>query len=343
MEITNSALDVRRASEQLTRKEIEEFARNAIVTEIYSPTTPVEPTGAWKGCKISDKAITYKNLLGASISFFACFSAYTSLLTLQSSLNSDEGLGLASLIILSGVFSVGVFFSPTLLSVLGTKYSIICGYITILIYILSNYYPSWYTLVPGSVIVGFGAGSLIWTGAYSHINSVAVKSAMAVKEDSKYLISLFTGVFTIFYKAAYLPGNIISSIILFNSRQANVSIAGGNSSCNNMDAANLDEFYVYIMLSVFMMFGGLAIAIAALFVDELGTKRSSLSCKQFLQHHFVTPVKSMFKVIISYNMVLLAPLVMLSAMSISLMQGLYAKVRRLYLRSDILCLLVNSD
>ena len=329
MQIANSVLDVRRASEQLTHKEIEEFARNATISEIYSPTTPVEPTGVWRSCRLSVKAITYRNLLGVTVSFFFCFSSYVSLLSLQSSLNSDEGLGLASLITLGVLFSLGVFFSPSLIGLLGTKRSIICGYVAILIYTVSNYYPSWYTLIPGSAVGGFGAASVLWTGAYTHINSVAIKSALPLKEDPKYLISLFTGIFTLFYKAAYLPGNTVSSLVLFNSRPVNTSIiVEGNSSCNNMEAANLDELYVYIMLSFFVVLDLAGITTVALFVDELGTKRNSLiSCKQFFKHHFVAPAKSVVKVMFSCNMILLTPSLILGAISISLMQGLYAKVR----------------
>ena len=200
----------------------------------------------WRKCQVSDRATAYKNVLGVGVSFFACFSAFVVETSLQSSLNSNEGLGLASLIVLNAAASLGVFFSPTVVSVLGTKYSTISGYVGFLLFTLSNYYPSWYTLVPGTACAGFALGIVLWTGMYTHISTVAVKSALTLNESPKHLIALFTGVFTFFYKSAYFPGNMVSSIVLFSNNHENNSVVGGNRSCNNMAAANLDELYICV-------------------------------------------------------------------------------------------------
>ena len=121
-------------------------------------------------------------------------------------------------------------------------------------YTLLNFYPSWYTLMPGSVIAGLGSGTVFGIGSYSHVNTIAVKSALTFKEDPKVLISLFTGVFTFFYKVAYFPANIVSSAVLLNNKETSISVVQGNNSCNNIKTANLDKLYMYILLSVFVVF-----------------------------------------------------------------------------------------
>ena len=116
---------------------------------------------------------------------------------------------------------------------------------------------------------------------------------------------------------------------MFNNKQVNSSILQSNSSCNNTEAANLDEVYIYIMLSVFVVFDVVGITIAALLVDELRPKREPLSAKQFLKIHLAAPTKSMVNILVSFNMILLAPVILLSTLAISFASGIFAKVRQL--------------
>ena len=325
-ELGRSTLDVRRASEQLSVEELKLFTGNVSLIELFSPTTPVVPTGVWRRCRISDRATAYRNVLGVSVSFWAAFSTMVVLVSLQSSLNADQGLGLATLVLANLVQSASVFLSAPAVTMLGTKRGIIVGYIGFFIYALANYYPSWYTLIPSSIIIGFAFGALVWTSIYSHVTAVAVKAAVILNEDPKYLVALFTGLLTFFYKSGYIPGNLISSIVLFNNGVERSSVVGDNGTCVSTEVANLDKIYIYIMLSVFVLFVVAGILIAVFFVDELRTDRKFISARHYVAHHLKKPIMEMLTVILNWKLLLMAPTILYDALMISFNIGLYAKV-----------------
>lgn len=256
------------------------------------------------------------------------FSSILVLVSLQSSLNADNGLGLASLVVLNLTQMLSVFLSAPIVGVLGTKYSMIAGYVGFLVYVLSNFYPSWYALIPGSTIAGFSLGTMIWTAIYSHVTSVALKSAVVLKEDPKYLVAVFTGVLTFFYKFSYVPGNLVSSVILFNDGAEQTSFVGSSDACNSTEAANLDVIYVYIMLSVFVVVDVAGIAIVTLCVDDLRTNRKFMSARQYFVQHFTKPCAAMIKIILNWKLLLLAPMIFYNTLIISFIIGLYAKVSK---------------
>jgi hypothetical protein len=99
----------------------------------------------------------YKNLLITGFSWIFLFTAYGGLALLQSSLNSDGGLGTASLSTIYVALIVSCLFLPTtLIEKLGIKYTIVFSEIAYILYILANIYPKYYTLIPTAVILGFG-------------------------------------------------------------------------------------------------------------------------------------------------------------------------------------------
>lgn len=78
------------------------------------------------------------------------FTAYQSISNLQSSLNSDQGLGTASLstIYVTIVLSC-LLLPPVMISNLGLKWTIVLSQFTYLLYIAANMYATWYVLMPG--------------------------------------------------------------------------------------------------------------------------------------------------------------------------------------------------
>ena len=329
-ELGRSTVDIRRASEQLSVEELKFFSGNGSLIELFSPATPIVPTGLWRRCprhcQISNRATAYRNVLGVSVSFWAAFSTMVVLAGLQSSLNADQGLGLATLVLANLVVAVSVFLSAPAVTMLGTKRGMIAGYVGFLVFALANYYPSWYTLIPGAIAVGFSLGALIWTSIYCHVTAVAVKSAVVLGEDPRYLMALFTGVLTFFYKVGYLPGNLISSIVLFNNGVERSSVVGDNGTCTSTEVANLDKIYVYIMLSLFVVFSLVGIVIPVLFVDEIRTDKKVLTPSDYVALHVKKPVKEMFRVLLNWKMLLMAPIIVYDTLVVSFIIGLYTKV-----------------
>ncbi len=69
---------------------------------------------------------------------------------LQSSLNSDQGLGTASLatIYITIIISC-LFLPPIMIKNIGLKWTIVISQICYLLFIAANMYPKWYILMPG--------------------------------------------------------------------------------------------------------------------------------------------------------------------------------------------------
>jgi len=83
------------------------------------------------------------------------FTAFQSISNLQSSLNSDQGLGTVSLSTIYVTIVVScLFLPPVMISNIGLKYTIILSQFTYLLYIAANMYAKWYTIMPAAIILG---------------------------------------------------------------------------------------------------------------------------------------------------------------------------------------------
>jgi MFS family permease len=102
-----------------------------------------------------------KNILCVGLSWTFLFTAYSSIANLQSSLNSDGGLGTASLSIIyvSLIFS-SLFIPTVMLDKFGIKKTIFISQLGYILYILSNIYPKYYTMIPAAVLIGLAAAPL---------------------------------------------------------------------------------------------------------------------------------------------------------------------------------------
>lgn len=98
------------------------------------------------------KRTLIKNLIAISLSWVFLFIGFFSLSNLQSSLNPDQNLGTLSLSAVYGTLIVtGWFFPKLCVRLLGMKWTIIASQFTYLIYVCSNFYPTWFTLIPGLI------------------------------------------------------------------------------------------------------------------------------------------------------------------------------------------------
>ena len=108
-----------------------------------------------KAVKRAEQRRVYKNLLAISFSFMLTFMAFLSLQNLQSSLNVDEGIGLASLsVIYSALIISSLFFTPLIISIIGCKWSMVLCTCCYSGYAAANFHPTWYTMMPSSMLLG---------------------------------------------------------------------------------------------------------------------------------------------------------------------------------------------
>uniref|UniRef100_A0A1X7T041 Major facilitator superfamily (MFS) profile domain-containing protein n=1 Tax=Amphimedon queenslandica TaxID=400682 RepID=A0A1X7T041_AMPQE len=284
-------------------------------------------------CTFSNRSKAYKNLLGTSASFVAVFGSYLGILGLQSSINSEAGLGLASSAVIYGTLIIACFFGPGMVKLLGTKYSLISGYILFFCYTLCNYYPSWYTLVIGAILNGIGQAPL-WIAVFGHPIAIAVRYHKDLKETQSHAIAFFTGIIAASIKLAQIFGSLISSIILVNvdSTENNGAANLTNTSINNGEC--VDTFgppiepgpIYYTLISVYALAGIVGTIIAAVFLDHLGTEKKYLSagqmCKVYVGENFLLVVKTFF----NWKYLLIMPWIILNGVMLGFITGTFPKV-----------------
>ncbi|XP_076822970.1 protein unc-93 homolog A-like isoform X2 [Clavelina lepadiformis] len=92
-------------------------------------------------------------------------TAYVGILNLQSSINIEENLGTisASVMYLVAVF-ICIFVAPLLLLRAGAKWSLVVGETGFIAYSIANFYPRFYTLIPGAIIGSLGE-ALVWAAS----------------------------------------------------------------------------------------------------------------------------------------------------------------------------------
>lgn len=280
-----------------------------------------------KASSSKDSKVAYKNLLGISLSFLIIFGVYLTEIGLQSSINEDAGLGLATLSIVYFTFVLSCFYSASVVRLIGTKYTTLIAYTGMSVYTISNFYPSWYTLVPGSVIIGMVFGPL-WTSHGVHITGIAHQYAQAANKTIEQVVFFFFGIYVFCFKIAYLPGNILSSLILLNGRSPNTSIVDDSLDmvCNNTEAANLDCVYLYIILSVFVLLDIIAIVVFLLTVDYVRTDVQLQSVSHVLRQHVKQPIVNTLKMVLDWKMDVVFLMMIFDGYTISTVLGIFSKV-----------------
>ena len=99
-----------------------------------------------------------------SLSYLFQFAAYNGLTNLQTSINSSDNLGLNSMITISLSFSLTCLYLPPLFYkwMNGFKWPLVISHAFLSVFVLANFYPSNYTLIPASILGGAAMG-LLWT------------------------------------------------------------------------------------------------------------------------------------------------------------------------------------
>ncbi|XP_039250453.2 protein unc-93 homolog A-like [Styela clava] len=230
-----------------------------------------------------------KNILLICLSFLLNFTAFHGISNLQSSLNSDEGLGTGSLSIIYGTLIISSLFTPTyVIRHLGCKWTMfgaILGYTT---YSLANFYPTWGTLVPGSIILGI-SGAPLWSAKCTYLTTAAKRYARLSRESVDAVINRFFGIFFLIFQMNQIIGNLISSFVLSTanttslefpdsvSQEEKLRIAEfcGANDCQNGTGRDestseaIPNETIYILMGIYTAVGFLAAANVGLFVDKI--------------------------------------------------------------------------
>uniref|UniRef100_A0A8C9PF18 Protein unc-93 homolog A n=1 Tax=Spermophilus dauricus TaxID=99837 RepID=A0A8C9PF18_SPEDA len=154
-----------------------------------------------------------RNVLVVSFGFLLLFTAYGGLQNLQSSLYSEDGMGVATLGTLYGaVLLSSMFLPPILIKRCGCKWTIVGSMCCYVAFSLGNFYASWFTLIPTSILLGLGAAPL-WSAQCTYLTVLGNTHAQEVGELGEDVVSQFFGIFFLVFQSSGVWGNLISSLV----------------------------------------------------------------------------------------------------------------------------------
>ncbi|XP_078611884.1 protein unc-93 homolog A-like [Branchiostoma floridae x Branchiostoma japonicum] len=275
----------------------------------------------------------WKNLLVLASVFLLSFTAFGAIQNLQSTLNSEAGLGVVSLSCVYASMVLSCLYAPFFIHKVGScKWTIVVCFFGHILYTGSNFYPSWYTLIPSSVLFGAISGPLSGTAKITYLTSSAVEYAKLLQHDSvEGDIAMFNGVFYFLNDLSGIIGNLISSLVFSAGTQ---DIGKGDVFCGAMDSHYVtnsnttnstglpdDKQHViarYTLLGVFLVCNILAALVAGLCLDKEANNKELSSAEPIQVSQQLLRTVRVFKDI---DYVLLMPLLVIAGMSEAIVSG----------------------
>uniref|UniRef100_A0A673U296 Protein unc-93 homolog A n=1 Tax=Suricata suricatta TaxID=37032 RepID=A0A673U296_SURSU len=154
-----------------------------------------------------------KNVLVVSFGFLLLFTAYGGLQSLQSSLYSEEGLGVTALSTLyGGMLLSSMLLPPLLIKKFGCKWTIVISMCCYVAFSLGNFYATWYTLIPTSVLLGLGAAPL-WSAQCTYLTIMGNTHAEKAGKVGRDVVNQYFGIFFLIFQSSGVWGNLISSLV----------------------------------------------------------------------------------------------------------------------------------
>ncbi|CAN6329481.1 unnamed protein product [Urochloa humidicola] len=161
-----------------------------------------------------------------SSAFLFVFLAYHAAQNLQSTVNTDENLGSISLGVLYTSFTAFSAVGSAVVRWMGSRRALVVGTSGYLLFIAANLVPSWYTMVPASLYLGFTA-SIIWVGQGTYLTSAALSHARENNLPEGPTLGSFNGEFWGMFASTQVIGNLISLALLRNGEDGG-SVTGKN-------------------------------------------------------------------------------------------------------------------
>ncbi|VAI28297.1 unnamed protein product [Triticum turgidum subsp. durum] len=160
-----------------------------------------------------------------SAAFVCLFSAYSAAQNLQSTVNNEGDLGTVSMGVLYTSFTLFAAAASPVVRWLGASRALVIGTSGYLLFILANLVPTWYTMVPASLYLGFTA-SIIWVGQGTYLTSAALSHARDNNLPDGPTLGSFNGEFWGVFASTQVIGNLISLALLRNGKVYNRHLFG---------------------------------------------------------------------------------------------------------------------
>ncbi|XP_051132124.1 UNC93-like protein 3 [Andrographis paniculata] len=236
--------------------------------------------------------------------FLLIFLAYGAIQNLESTINTEGDLGTTSLGILYVSFAVFSVVSSVVVRKLGAKYALVLGTTGYWLFTAANLLPSWYTMVPTSVYLGFAA-SIIWVGQGTYLTSAARSHASDNKLHEGTVIGRFNGLFWGMFAAHQLVGNLVTLTLL----RDNGGVTTGTT-----------------LLFIVFLFSMTVGTILMCFLSNRNTRDEQLENSPVtLSSSVGSLVKSMLNLLLDIRILLVIPLILYSGLQQAFVWAEYTK------------------
>ena len=267
------------------------------------------------------------NLYVLSFAMMIVFTAFASLQALQSSLNATAGRGVTCLAVLYGVMVFSsVFLAPVLVGKLRPKRTLIVGFFGHCVFTASNFYPQWWSLIPGCAFLG-AVGAPLWAAHNTYLTSIAAAYAVAEGMKKDEVIQQFSGIFYAVYQTSGIIGNLVSSLIFMFGTDRHTNSSHTNES--NVSVVNVPESARYSLLGVFEGFGVAGILLILFVLTSLKglgvRQRSCMSVSQL--------AVSVVKLHRDVRLLLIIPISMYAGIHQAFFFGEYTKVSPMHYKN----------
>ncbi|CAH9116133.1 unnamed protein product [Cuscuta europaea] len=148
-----------------------------------------------------------------SCAFLLIFLAYGAAQNLESTINTEEDLGTTSLGVLYLSFTVFSLVASVVVKKLGSKSALILGTTGYWLFVAANLKPTWYTMIPASLYLGFAA-AIIWVAQGTYLTSIAQGHANDLSLNVGTVIGKFNGEFWGVFASNQVVGNLITLALL---------------------------------------------------------------------------------------------------------------------------------
>jgi len=165
------------------------------------------------GCRLpgtkDSKAL--KNLLVLGGSVVCWLTAFSSIQSLQSTLNHRRTLGVASLAALYSAATISCFYAPHVIRRLSIKWTIVAAYTVHLAYVAANFDETGSLLIPGALVAGALTGPL-WSAQSTYLTTLALGDSEP--STAAATIARFNGLFGGLMQTSQIWGSLLSSVVL---------------------------------------------------------------------------------------------------------------------------------
>uniref|UniRef100_A0A0E0MNQ0 Major facilitator superfamily (MFS) profile domain-containing protein n=1 Tax=Oryza punctata TaxID=4537 RepID=A0A0E0MNQ0_ORYPU len=236
-----------------------------------------------------------------SSAFLFVFLAYHAAQNLQSTVNTDENLGSVSLGLLYTSFTAFSVVGSPVVRRMGSRRALVLGTSGYLLFIAANLVPSWYTMVPASLYLGFTA-SIIWVGQGTYLTSAALSHARDNNLPEGQTLGNFNGEFWGMFASTQVIGNLISLALLRDGKD------GGSVTGKNL------LFVVFLGC----MIVGIVLMCLLSKRDEKGNNAPTHSSFGAMMKYIVVPLKDR-------RMILIIPLIAYSGLQQAFVWAVFTK------------------